>query len=210
MITSPDNQQLKTIRKLHERRRREQARPVHGRGRGPRGRRGGRWEPEYVLRAGVDVEPRAARRGEHARLGHARDRRLPRSAGRSPAAPVGATCTGRGPGQRRHDHPLRARAVPTARCVGPGCADPYSPKAVRASMGSIFARPPARARAGDPGRARRRARPRRPLDARATLELGHGPVVLCLGAEREGLPEELLERAAERRGSRCARTAPTR
>src|SRR5439155_5424437 len=29
--------------------------------------------------------------------------------------------------------------------LGPGCADPYSPKAVRASMGSIFARPPARA-----------------------------------------------------------------
>ena len=29
--------------------------------------------------------------------------------------------------------------------LGPGSADPYSPKAVRASMGSIFARPPARA-----------------------------------------------------------------
>src|SRR5204863_2420677 len=29
--------------------------------------------------------------------------------------------------------------------LGPDCADPYGPKAVRASMGSIFARPPARA-----------------------------------------------------------------
>src|SRR5205823_12811168 len=29
--------------------------------------------------------------------------------------------------------------------LGPGCADPYSPKAVRASMGPSFARPPARA-----------------------------------------------------------------
>ena len=29
--------------------------------------------------------------------------------------------------------------------LGPGCADPFSPKAVRASMGSLFARPPARA-----------------------------------------------------------------
>ena len=29
--------------------------------------------------------------------------------------------------------------------LGPGCADPFSPKAVRASMGSMFARPPARA-----------------------------------------------------------------
>ena len=33
--------------------------------------------------------------------------------------------------------------------LGPGCADPYSPKAVRASMGSIFARPPARATLDD-------------------------------------------------------------
>src|SRR5439155_4418133 len=33
--------------------------------------------------------------------------------------------------------------------LGPGCADPYSPKAVRASMGSIFDRPPARARFDD-------------------------------------------------------------
>ncbi len=29
--------------------------------------------------------------------------------------------------------------------LGPGCADPYSPKAVRASMGSIFGQPLARA-----------------------------------------------------------------
>ena len=33
--------------------------------------------------------------------------------------------------------------------IGPRCADPYGPKAVRASMGSIFARPPARARAAE-------------------------------------------------------------
>ena len=33
--------------------------------------------------------------------------------------------------------------------LGPGCADPYSPKAVRASMGSVFARPPARAKAAE-------------------------------------------------------------
>src|SRR5205807_10484282 len=29
--------------------------------------------------------------------------------------------------------------------LGPGCADPWSPKAARASMGSVFALPPARA-----------------------------------------------------------------
>src|SRR5205807_5050195 len=33
--------------------------------------------------------------------------------------------------------------------LGPDCADPFSPKAVRASMGSLFARPPARAAFAD-------------------------------------------------------------
>lgn len=34
--------------------------------------------------------------------------------------------------------------------LGPGCADPYGPKAIRASMGSIFSHPPARAVGLDP------------------------------------------------------------
>ena len=46
--------------------------------------------------------------------------------------------------------------------LGPDCADPYSPKAVRASMGSIFALPIARAGvARDADAADRDARPRR-------------------------------------------------
>ena len=72
--------------------------------------------------------------------------------------------------------------------LGPGCADPFSPKAVRASMGSIFAQPLARAGVGaTPG-------PRVALVAHggegpATLA---GAATLCLGAEREGLPDEVL------------------
>ena len=42
--------------------------------------------------------------------------------------------------------------------IGPRCADPYGPKAVRASMGSIFARPPARARSEELPRHTARAR----------------------------------------------------
>ena len=42
--------------------------------------------------------------------------------------------------------------------IGPRCADPYGPKAVRASMGSIFARPPARARRRRPAGHEARAR----------------------------------------------------
>src|SRR5262249_36787857 len=72
--------------------------------------------------------------------------------------------------------------------LGPGCADPHSPKAVRASMGSIFARPPLRAGVEET------PTPRAALVAHggAGLEALAGAATLCLGAEREGLPAEVL------------------
>jgi TrmH family RNA methyltransferase len=72
--------------------------------------------------------------------------------------------------------------------LGPGCADPFSSKAVRASMGSIFNQPPLRAEVKDtPG-------PRAALVAHGGkgLEALAGAATLCLGAEREGLPAEVL------------------
>ncbi len=90
---------------------------------------------------------------------------------------------------------LRSAEAFGASCValGPGCADPHSPKAVRASMGAIFAVPIARAGSAAelPGR-------RIALSAAAaqTLRDAPGPaeeeVTLLIGAEREGLPEELV------------------
>jgi TrmH family RNA methyltransferase len=72
--------------------------------------------------------------------------------------------------------------------LGPGCADPFGPKATRASMGSIFARPPARAEvAATP--APRAALVAHGGDGLAALA---GAATLCLGAEREGLPDEVL------------------
>jgi TrmH family RNA methyltransferase len=86
--------------------------------------------------------------------------------------------------------------------LGPGCADPFSPKAVRASMGSIFSRPPARAEPTELTGTLVALDPRgpRPLSALGLREaLGpRTPLTLCLGAEREGLPAVLLERADER------------
>jgi TrmH family RNA methyltransferase len=76
--------------------------------------------------------------------------------------------------------------------LGPGCADPFGPKATRASMGSIFARPPARADvAGTPA-------PRAALVAHGGdgLEGLAGAATLCLGAEREGLPDDVLAACA--------------
>ena len=77
--------------------------------------------------------------------------------------------------------------------LGPDCADPYSPKAVRASTGSIFAKPPGRAGYSD------LTTTLLALDARAEAVLADTdpapPVTVCLGAEREGLPKVLLDSA---------------
>lgn len=72
--------------------------------------------------------------------------------------------------------------------LGPGCADPFSSKAVRASMGSIFAQPLARAEIGATP-APRAALVAHGGEAPAALA---GAATLCLGAEREGLPDEVL------------------
>ena len=90
--------------------------------------------------------------------------------------------------------------------LGPGTADPFSPKAVRASMGAIFAVPVARE--GDLG-----ALPGAKIAlvagaGRPLCELSHfaqegseqdakvrPQVTLLVGAEREGLPSEVIDRA---------------
>jgi len=73
--------------------------------------------------------------------------------------------------------------------LGPGCADPYGSKAVRASMGAVFSVPVVRAALEDcPA-------PRVALVARRGEPLRGGDVpagTLVVGAEREGLPEELV------------------
>lgn len=78
--------------------------------------------------------------------------------------------------------------VGTPVVLGPGCADPFSPKAVRASMGSIFSRPPLR------GNVEATPRPRAALVAHGGdgLDALDGAATVCLGAEREGLSEEVV------------------
>ncbi len=78
--------------------------------------------------------------------------------------------------------------------LGPGCADPYGPKAVRASMGAIFDVEIAHVQdVGElPGE-------RIALVAHAGEPLGklEGPLTLLVGAEREGLPADVVK-ACER------------
>jgi RNA methyltransferase, TrmH family len=93
---------------------------------------------------------------------------------------------------------LRSAEAFGASCVaiGPGTADPFGPKATRASMGAIFTVAVARADEGVdlarlPG-------------TTVALVAGQGPdlgtltlqdVTLMVGAEREGLPDELIAAA---------------
>ena len=180
MITSPDNQKLKEIRKLARSRKRSDLFIAEGEDLVDAG-----WEPEYVLRAGIDVEEKlladASTLGSGTRvIGVYRERWS------EPGGALSVFLDGiKDPGNVgtiiRSAHALCDGPV----IIGPRCADPFGPKAVRASMGSIFARPPARARAEElPGT--RLALEQDAPRALRELEL-HGPVVLIVGGEREGL-----------------------
>lgn len=72
--------------------------------------------------------------------------------------------------------------------LGPDCADPFSPKAVRASMGAVFSQPPLRA----PVEATPAPRAALVAHGGAGLEGLDGAATICLGAEREGLPEAVV------------------
>jgi TrmH family RNA methyltransferase len=91
---------------------------------------------------------------------------------------------------------LRAAHAFGASCValGPHCADPWSPKAVRASMGAIFH--VALARAGSIAELPTERVALVPDPPRPPTEPLRGPVegsiTLLVGAEREGLPAELI------------------
>ena len=180
MITSPDNQKLKQIRKLARSRKRSDLFIAEGEDLVDAG-----WEAEYVLRAGIDVDEKLL--AEASTLGSGtRAIGVYRERWSEPGGLLSVWLDGvKDPGNIgtiiRSAHALCDGPV----VIGPRCADPYGPKAVRASMGSIFARPPARARADElPG-----TRLALDHDAPRTLrelEL-HGPVVLMVGGEREGL-----------------------
>ncbi|HEX3294899.1 MAG TPA: TrmH family RNA methyltransferase, partial [Solirubrobacterales bacterium] len=73
--------------------------------------------------------------------------------------------------------------------LGPDCADPFGPHAVRASMGAVFAEPLLR------GGIDATPEPRAALVAHGgePLEALGGMATICLGADREGLPAGTVE-----------------
>jgi RNA methyltransferase, TrmH family len=186
VITSADNDKLKTIRKLQQKSWRKKLGLFAAEGEDLQGP-----DPEYILRAGIDVEAdlldAVSTLGSGTRvIGVYRQKWV------DPTGDVLVYLHGvEDPGNVgtiiRSAHALgRATVV-----LGPGSADPYSPKAVRASMGSIFACPPARAALAElDGH-------KVALDVTAERELRDTdvtpPVVLVMGSERGELPEGAMD-----------------
>jgi RNA methyltransferase, TrmH family len=188
MITSPQNEKLKEIRRLQ--RRHEDRFVAEGEDLVTAAERAG-WPAVYRLEAGVDVDP--ALLDEVSALGSGT--RVIGVYERREAAPTGPLCVAlwgvRDPGNV--GTVLRSAVAFGAASValGPDCADPFGPRAVRASMGAIFALPVARVTdpAELPGTTIG-------LAARAGAPL-EGPIetpaTILVGAERTGLPPEVLD-----------------
>jgi TrmH family RNA methyltransferase len=195
MITSPHNDKLKEIRRLN--RRREARFVAEGEDLVAAADDAG-WPAVYRLEAGVDVEPAllddVSALGSGTRVLAVYERRW----ATKPHGPLCVALWGvRDPGNvgtvLRSALAFGAGSV----ALGPDCADPFAPKAIRASMGAIFALDVARI--ADPAEL---PGERIALVARAgaPLEGPIGtPVTLVIGAERDGLPADVV--------AQCDRTA---
>lgn len=195
-ITSPHNEQLKEVRKLAGRKWRDKLRQFVAEGEDliEAAARAG-WQPEALYAAegsglpGVPVAPHVL--ATVSQLGSG-TRALGVYGQRWAEAPVGPVCLAlwgvNDPGNV--GTALRGALAFGAASValGPGTADPYGPKAVRASMGALFEVPVARVRSVEelPGRTVALV-----AHGGAPLEPG-GETTLVVGAERDGLPDDVV------------------
>ena len=209
MITSPHNAKLKEIRKLRQRRRWRE--------------RSGRFvaEGEDLLTVadghgwiaieryaaagsglpGIEVEPGLLASASGLGSG---TRTLAVYEERWAPAPVGPLCVylhgvhdpGNVGAVLRSAHAFGASCV----AFGPGTADPYSPKAVRASMGAVFAVPLARAGVTDLPGTKIALVPGAGVPLPELWRSRYACVtssakVLMIGSERDGLPDEVVAQA---------------
>jgi RNA methyltransferase, TrmH family len=198
-ISSPHNERLKAVRRLHRRRGRDLTGRFLAEGEDLLAAADAAGWPALERYAsagsglpGLEVEPEllagVSTLGSGTRTLGVYEQRW-----REPAGPLCVYLDGVGdPGNV--GAVLRSALAFGAACValGPGCADPYGPKAVRASMGAVFRIPLARASVPElPGeRVALAARAGEPLRGPAGSE-----VSIMVGSERAGLPERALAAA---------------
>jgi RNA methyltransferase, TrmH family len=186
VITSPHNDKLKEVRRLH--RRREDRFVAEGEDLLHAAAEAG-WPAVYELRSGVDVEPElldaVSGLGSGTRaLGVYEQRWAPAATGPLCVALWGVHDPGNVGTVLRSAVAFGASSV----AIGPDTADPFGPKAVRASMGAIFSVPVARVAS-----VAQLPAPRLALVAGKAERLhGPGEGTLVVGAERKGLPEEVV------------------
>jgi RNA methyltransferase, TrmH family len=214
-ITSPHNEKLKEIRKLTQRKRwREQAGRFVAEGEDLlEAADAAGWTPvERYCAAGsglpgTEVDPTVLATVSGLKSGTRtlavyEERWVP-----SPAGPLcvylhGVSDPGNVGAVLRSAEAFGASAV----AVGPETADPFGPKAVRASMGAVFTVPLSRVKhiTGLPGRtialSAGQGKPLHELELGLEGEgdgEGEGGVSLLIGAERDGLPAQVIESADE-------------
>jgi TrmH family RNA methyltransferase len=186
MITSPHNDKLKEVRRLQ--RRREGRFVAEGEDLLAAAAAAG-WRPAYELRAGVDVDQAlldaVSGLGSGTRALAVYERRWATPAGPLCVALWGVHDPGNVGAVLRSALAFGAGSV----VLGPDTADPFGPKAVRASMGAIFAMPVARVTTVEQLPA-----PRTALVAGEGEPL-HGPIdgTLVIGAERAGLAPAVVD-----------------
>jgi RNA methyltransferase, TrmH family len=195
MISSPHNEKLKLVRKLRERKHRdaEGLFATEGEDLVEVGLAAGA-EPRFLLSAagsglgGEEVEPRLLAAVSTLGSGTRAIAVWSQAWASEASAPCvylhGVADPGNVGAIVRTAHALLGGTV----VLGPECADPFAPKAVRASMGSVFGQPLLRAGI------EATPRPRAALVAHGGKGLGAigDPATVCLGAERQGLPAEAL------------------
>jgi TrmH family RNA methyltransferase len=200
-ITSPHNEKLKLIRRLGRRRSRDREGLFIGEGEDLlAAARGAGAEPVELLTAageglgGTEVEPallaRVSKLGSGTRaIGVWREAWAERA-----EAPCVYLHGVSDPGNVGTVIRTAQALVGGSVVLGPDCADPYGPQAVRASMGAVFAEPLIR------GGIELTPEPRAALVAHSgePLDAIDGVATVCLGAEREGLPVETLQRCGVR------------
>jgi TrmH family RNA methyltransferase len=201
-ITSPHNDQLKEIRKLAGRKWRDKLRQFVAEGEDlvEAAARAG-WQPEAVYVAegsgldGIPVAPHVL--AGVSQLGSG-TRALGVYGQRWAPAPLGPVCLAlwgvNDPGNVGTALRSALAFGATSVVLGPGSADPYGPKAVRASMGALFEVPVARVRevAELPGRKIALVAHKGSDLAIEHDDAGSQDLTLVVGAEREGLPDEVV------------------